>query len=292
VGDTRVGAHMKRRDFVTSLVAAFALSRRVLGRMVCLWAILNILGGLAYAKTETVFCEYKYVMGDNDTKHDAKKIAFIEAKRICVEKIGTFLESETIVSSARLTKDEVKAYALGLIKTDIASEDVSPSGENMSVLVKIKVEYDSAAMAAKLQELMSDRGKLREFKKAQEQIVSLENQVITLQKELSQAKTEGEISQLRQERKATLQQYKLIEAKIENLTTSAIEQIKQGMTENEIVQLVGKPRSKSDCGTSKEGLNYGKIWAVLEDGITVGYIPLEHWTGLCGDIWRRNLRKF
>jgi hypothetical protein len=260
---------MKRYDFVMSFLIALTSALRASKEMVCLFAVLSLFGGLAYAKSETVFCEYKYVMGDNDTKHDAKKIAFIEAKRICVEKVGTLLESETVVSSAHLTKDEVRAYALGLLKTDIVSEEVSPSGENMSVLVKIKAEYDSAAMATKLQELMSDRGKLREFKMAQEQIASLENQVITLQKELSQAKTEGEISQLRQERKATFQQYKLIEAKIGSLTTSAIEQIKEGMTPDEIAHLLGEPRSKSHC-THTDGLNYGKIWVLLENSIVSG----------------------
>lgn len=250
--------------------------------------------GYSYAKTETVFCDYKYVMGDNDTKHDAKKIAFIEAKRRCLEKIGSLLESETVVSSSQLTKDQVRAYALGLLKTDIVSEELSPSGENMSVLVKVKAEYDSAAITAKLQEILSDRDKLREYKKAQEQVTALENQVISLQKELSKAKTEGEISQLRQERKAAFQQYQLIEARIENLTTSAIEQIKEGMTENEVMQLLGQPRSKSDCsGTA--GLNYGRIWVVLQDGVVVGYMPIERWTGPCGGshpVFRERIKKF
>lgn len=272
---------MKRRNVVPSLVVAFSFVLPPLrGTVMCLGLILNIATGIAYAKSETVFCEYKYVMGDNDTKHDAKKIAFIEAKRICVEKIGTLLESETIVASSQLTKDQVRAYALGLLKTDIVSEEVSPSGENMSVLVKVKAEYDSAAITAKLQELLSDREKFREYKKSQEQVVALENQVIALQKELSRAKTEGEISQLRQERKEVLQQYKLIEAKIANLTTSAIEQIKEGMTKDEIVQLVGQPRSESECG-GRTGLNYGKLWVVLEDGIASGYVSIEHWQGPC-----------
>lgn len=250
--------------------------------------------GYSYAKTETVFCDYKYVMGDNDTKHDARKIAFIEAKRLCLEKIGSLLESETVVSSSQLTKDEVRAYALGLLKTEIVSEEVLPSGENMSVLVKVKADYDSTAITAKLQELLSDREKLREYKKAQEQVTALENQVLALQKELSRTKTEGEISQLREERKAVLQQYKLIVAKIENLTTSAFEQIKEGMTQNEVVQLVGEPRSTAKCmGTT--GLSYGKIWVLLENGIVIGYVPIEHWQGPCADaIYRHRgfLKKF
>lgn len=33
-----------------------------------------------------------YTLGDSDTKSDAKKIAFIEAKRLCLEKAGSYIK--------------------------------------------------------------------------------------------------------------------------------------------------------------------------------------------------------
>jgi hypothetical protein len=45
------------------------------------------------AKTEVVYASYKYVMGDNDTKNDAKRLCFLEAKRRCLEKVGSYVES-------------------------------------------------------------------------------------------------------------------------------------------------------------------------------------------------------
>src|SRR5262249_25081392 len=124
-------------------------------------------------KEETVSCEYKYVLGDNDTKHDARKIAFIEAKRRCAEQIGTLLASETVVSSSDLTKDEIRAYSLSSMKTEQLSESFVPSGDSLAVLVKLKAHYDADVMNARLKELLSDRGKSQEFKQAQEQMVTL-----------------------------------------------------------------------------------------------------------------------
>src|SRR5262245_9012297 len=97
--------------------------------------VMCLIASSVYAKTDTVSCEYKYVLGDNDTKHDARKIAFIEAKRRCAEQIGTLLASETIVTSSDLTKDEIRAYSLGLMKTEQVAEMFLPSGDGLAVLV-------------------------------------------------------------------------------------------------------------------------------------------------------------
>jgi hypothetical protein len=68
---------------------------------------------------QTIFASYKYTLGDNDTKSDAKKIAFIEAKRLCLEKAGTYIENNTEVLNFRLSKDEIKTYTGGILKVEI-----------------------------------------------------------------------------------------------------------------------------------------------------------------------------
>ena len=52
--------------------------------------ILLCFASKAYPASESVFASYKYTMGDNDTKNDAKRICFLEAKRLAVEKAGTY----------------------------------------------------------------------------------------------------------------------------------------------------------------------------------------------------------
>jgi len=46
------------------------------------------------SQTETVTATFKYILGDNDTRNDAKRIALLEAKKLCIEKVGTFVEGK------------------------------------------------------------------------------------------------------------------------------------------------------------------------------------------------------
>ena len=79
-------------------------------------SVLSIIFCLFFSQTlfaqskETIYASYKYTLGDSDTKSDAKKIAFIEAKRLCLEKAGSYIESNTEVLNFKLSKDEIRTY--------------------------------------------------------------------------------------------------------------------------------------------------------------------------------------
>ena len=226
---------------------------------------------VAHAKTDSVSCEYKYVLGDNDTKHDARKIAFIEAKRRCAEQIGTLLASETVVSSSDLTKDEIRAYSLSFMKTEQVAESFSQSGDGLAVLVKLKAQYDPDLMNARLKELLSDRGKSQEFKYAQEQILTLEKQVVNLQRQLGESKPEEQIIRLREERNVVLSQYDTIVRNLENLNTTTRQYARCGMTMDEVRSVLGPPRTVTDVykGQGLESWNYGEQWLKFKQGVVI-----------------------
>ena len=230
------------------------------------------------AKTDTVSCEYKYFLGDNDTKHDARKIAFIEAKRQCAEQIGTLLASETVVSSSDLTKDEIRAYSLSSMKTEQLSESFLPSGDGLAVLVKLKAQYDPDLMNARLKELLSDRGKSQEFKNAQDQILALEKQVVNLQRQLSQTKPDEQIIRLREERNVALSQYDTIVRNLENLNARAEQFARCGMTMNEVQSVLGPPRGVNDTFklSGIKTWNYGEKWIKFQGGVAVAISENSH----------------
>lgn len=68
---------------------------------------LILIPSLSLAETKTIFADHRYVMGDNDSKNDARRMCFLEAKRRALEKAGTYIESRTEVKDFRLTKDEI-----------------------------------------------------------------------------------------------------------------------------------------------------------------------------------------
>lgn len=228
-----------------------------------------LMASSVYAKTDMVSCQYKYVLGDNDTKHDARKIAFIEAKRRCAEQIGTLLASETIVSSSDLTKDEIRTYSLSSMRTEQVSESFIPSGDSLAVVVKLKAQYDSDLMNARLKEILSDRGKSQEFKQAQEQIVSLEKQVVSLQRQLSGAKPDDQIVRLREERTASLDQYEAIVRNLETLNAKAKRYARCGMTMEEVKAVLGPPRGIARGLSEIETWNYGQNWLRFQSGVVV-----------------------
>lgn len=226
---------------------------------------------IALTKGDTVSCKYKYVLGDNDTKHDGRKIAFIEAKRRCAEQIGTLLASETVVASSDLTKDEIRAYSLGFMKTEQVSESFLSSGESLAVLVELKAQYDSEMMTTRLKELLSDRGKSQEFKNAQEQILELEKQVVNSQRQLGETKPDEQILRLREERTAALSQYDTIVKSLENLNTKTRQYARCGMTVSEVQSVLGPPRGINDRMKfyGIEMWNYGEKWIKFQGGVAV-----------------------
>lgn len=86
--------------------------------------------GLAYAAI--MYSECEYVMGDNDTKADAKQLCLLEAKRKLLDEVGTHVESKTEVLNYNLTKDEIRAYTAGIIRIEIVSEKIHLMGRALS----------------------------------------------------------------------------------------------------------------------------------------------------------------
>jgi len=56
-----------------------------------------------FAENVTMTAVGEYVMGDNDTYTEAKKLALQDAKRILLEKVGTYIESKTEVKDGITT---------------------------------------------------------------------------------------------------------------------------------------------------------------------------------------------
>jgi hypothetical protein len=85
--------------------------------MVCLVAaIFFIIPSVLFANTVTVTAVGEYIMGDNDTYTEAKRLALEDAKRIALEKVGTYIESKTEVKEGAVTSDEIRQYTAGIVK--------------------------------------------------------------------------------------------------------------------------------------------------------------------------------
>ncbi len=129
-------------------------------------------------------------------------MALLDAKRIALEKAGTYLESSMEVKNYELTKDQINALAAGIISVDILKEDWQLSGESMSVIVQIKAVIDTSHLKERIAGLKEhqDSGSNQEIQK----------QISALQKELAELKaqkTPVSIEKQTQQQKAAKQKH-------------------------------------------------------------------------------------
>jgi hypothetical protein len=148
--------------------------------LILLTIIIVSFPSICFSKVYDVETIGEYVMGDSDTKVEARKIALENAKLLAIEQIGTYLESETIVRDGRISKDEIRTYTSGILKTSVVSEDVSLLDNKTTVLkIKIRSNVDSGILEKKIKEIKGD-------KKREQQINVLQQENDRLLKELEQ----------------------------------------------------------------------------------------------------------
>ncbi|MBW2019351.1 MAG: tetratricopeptide repeat protein [Deltaproteobacteria bacterium] len=135
---------------------------------------------LVFAESKVVTCQGKYVMGDLDTKKEAKALALMEAKRAALEQAGTYLESSSEVKNYELTKDEISSLASGVMSVEVLKEEWKMSGENLMVTVLIRATVDTSNLKARIAALKDNQESVEELKNIQAQLAALQEELHAL----------------------------------------------------------------------------------------------------------------
>ncbi len=143
--------------------------------------LVDIAQSPAAAEPSVVTAEGKYVMGDLDSKKDARMLAVMEAKRIALEKAGTYVESSSEVKDFSLTKDQINTLAAGIMSVDILKEEWKMSGESMMAVILIRATIDTAHLRDRIRDLHDE-------KKPPDDSDDIRKQLAALQKELAELK--------------------------------------------------------------------------------------------------------
>jgi archaellum component FlaC len=235
--------------------------------------VLVLIPYISHAETKTIYETNKYVMGDNDSKNDARRMCFLEAKRKVLEKAGTYIESHTQVKNYKLKKDEINSYSAALLKVETVKEEWKLAGENMAIFITVKAEVDSSYIEKQLANIKKDTSVQKKIQDQQRQLQELERTVTDLQKQLgSVSATQAPV--LRKERNVTFTEIDALEAKkikiltrIESRSRDAKELITPGMTKREVKSLLGYPDGEEEYtfyyGTTKIRFNsVGLVWQI------------------------------
>jgi tetratricopeptide (TPR) repeat protein len=114
------------------------------------FAFLLLLGVNSHAEVEIIEADSTYIMGDNDSKVDARRIALQEAKRKALELAGTYIENLTQVQNYQLTNDEIKSYTAGILETEVVSERMGGTTDHPEISIKTRCKIDTDILTAQI----------------------------------------------------------------------------------------------------------------------------------------------
>ena len=258
---------------------------RVLSVITLLAALILPTG--AFAEVQTITATHTYILGDNDSRNDARQLCFLQAKRKVLEKAESFIQSQSVVNNFELTKDQMTAYSAAVLSVEIVKEDVGLSNGQTTLTLTVKADVDVDQVNTLLAAIVADKSLADRVAQQQQQTRELEEQVQTLNSRLSVA-TSGTASELRKDRNvvfeniAGLDRTQLVATQriareketIQQKTEMILKYVLRDMTPQEVLSLVGEPLKKGLISSSGFGLNwyYGELWICFDEPL-----GLEDW---------------
>lgn len=172
---------------------------------VCMIILSLLMPCLTSAEVTTITATGEYIMGDNDTFIEAKKLALQDAKRIALEKIGTYIESTTIVRNQSISSDEIKQYTAGIVKIDEISEERKLINNVTSVIrVNVRASVDPESLVNHVRQLQKRSDIEEKSKQLNNENTKLRREIEFLNYQLSISKDEKQNREFRQQRETVL----------------------------------------------------------------------------------------
>jgi len=119
-------------------------------------------------------------LGSGITEDDAKTLSINDAKRIALEKAGTYLESNTTVLNYRVVRDEIITFTGSLLKSNILEEKRVIINNMFAVQIKIQATIDTKSLNQRIADIRSDNKLRQQLEVERERIRQLEAQIAEL----------------------------------------------------------------------------------------------------------------
>ena len=246
-----------------------------------------ILPTSALAEVQTITATHTYILGDNDSRNDARQLCFLQAKREVLEQAERFIQSHSVINNFAFTKDQMTSYSAAILGVEIVKEDVGLSNGQHTLTLAVTADVDVDQVNTLLAAIVADKSVADRVAQQQQEIHELEKQVQTLNSRLSVA-TMGMASELRKERTVVLknivgldhiqlvatQRIAREQETIQQKTKNILKYVLRDMTPQEVLSLVGEPVKKGLFSSSGFGLNwyYGELWICFDEPL-----GLEDW---------------
>jgi tetratricopeptide (TPR) repeat protein len=152
----------------------------------------------ASAETKTFIKEYTYQASEIDSKVSCRVISLELVKRLLLEELGVYLESQTEVKNFQLTKDQITVLTAGIVRAEILDE--SWDGNTLKYFLKAKMTVDSESIIKSIDRFKSDTRKTKELADTRKRADQAIEEIERLKKDLSS--TRADMDKMKQYNKA------------------------------------------------------------------------------------------
>ena len=142
----------------------------------------------AYSDVRTFVREYAYQASELDSKASCRTIALEQVKRLLLEELGTYIESQTEVRDFQLTKDRISTLAAGIVKVEILDE----KWDGRSYFLKASLAADPDQVAAEVNRLRQDTRKSEELEKLRQETARALAEIEQMKKAMKQSKEKSD----------------------------------------------------------------------------------------------------
>ncbi|MDD4154881.1 MAG: tetratricopeptide repeat protein [Bacilli bacterium] len=149
----------------------------------------------AFAEIKTFVKEYTYQASEADSKQTSRILAMEQVKRLLVEELGTYLESETIVKDFQMTSDEIRILTAGIVSTRVLEE----KWDGKQYWLKAEISSDPEEVARSIDIMRNDRQKMKDIKSASDKLEIALKDIEQLKKELKQSKSKSQKIKIKKE---------------------------------------------------------------------------------------------
>lgn len=143
--------------------------------------------------------DYSYQASEADSKLSSRAISLEQVKRLLLEEVGTYLESETEVKNFQLTKDQIVVLTAGIVRTEIIEE----KWDGKVYYLKAIIAADPIEVAKSIDRLRKDRQKVKDLEETRKKADELLKEVEKLKTELKAAGAEKKMSKQKEYISAT-----------------------------------------------------------------------------------------
>lgn len=204
-----------------------------------------------------------YVMGDGDTRVDAKNIALQLAKKSAAEKAGSYVQAERIIQDDEIKKDSISMISTAMMNVEVKSERFSiTDSQRTKIELTIQASLDKGSVMAKLGVLKGNTKKKKQIITLQKENSSLRSELSLLNHDIQKLKAKVKSSSVTTKRTDLIERRDVVLSKLE-INESSVRKVFQKGTLFSMAK-----KSSVALDKAKRDIEFG-IWEYIKESTIV-----------------------